>query len=150
MWSKSRLEKYFRTKIVRILVCHDVPSHPYGKLRPPLKLNFLLWLRCHMKQFLNILWTLTSFFSSSGENNLEKWLLHSSTSCEVYYWKLEIPMWVSSTSSHASHVYVDKSTHPCSSVLLVREECSSISAVWHNIWRHPLVSILPSLSSHAL
>lgn len=40
MWSKSRQEKYFRTKIVRILVCHDVPSHPYGKLRPPLKLNF--------------------------------------------------------------------------------------------------------------
>lgn len=40
-------------------------------------------------------------------------------------------------------------THPCSSILLVREECSAIFAVWHNIRHHPLVSILSSLSGHA-
>ena len=40
-------------------------------------------------------------------------------------------------------------TYPCSSILFVREECSAVSAVWHNVRHHPLVGVLPSLCGHA-
>ena len=127
-----------------IYIVESRKFHIVGRTRTNFVCLFVRWCLTHFFLCTKCLLTKSSLVYSRFHNGCMKTVLPKAPQFTGLWFFTHFTKSLKEFVSLCSH-----SLYPCSSILLVREECPSISAVWYNVWRHPLVCVLSSLGGHA-